>query len=378
MPYRTYSREQDWLLPPSLGELLAGDHPVRFVAEFVEMLELAQVGIVAEPAVEGAASYHPRVLLGAWLYGFMVRIRTSRKLEAACTENVAFMWLTGLQRPDHVTLWRFYKANRQAVRNLLKQTVRLASEVGLVEFALLAVDGSRVAVASRDSLKGQAAVVKLLAQVEAEITAMEQANQGEDGPDGYTPPGPHALLGKREMRARLQRALAELTRQRYSPYLAAVSRNTTRFLHMRYSFPPPYAVVKTVLALNSRRFASANGLVWDDPGPENTEAHGPWSVGSESAPDDDAVGSAASYDRRFSFLLSGRGGTRTHDLTDVNQVFDPALLRTHGQAVLADREYSNTTIRAHYRSVASPCGLAIMCRCLEISPDKPSFQGVRP
>jgi len=64
MPYRTYSREQDWLLPPSLGELLAGDHPVRFVAEFVEMLELPQVGIVAEPAVEGAASYHPRVLLG--------------------------------------------------------------------------------------------------------------------------------------------------------------------------------------------------------------------------------------------------------------------------------------------------------------------------
>ncbi len=213
MPYRTFSREQDWLLPPSLGELLAGDHPVRFVAEFVDALDLQDVGIVAEPAIEGAPSYQPQVLLGAWLYGFMMRVRASRKLEQACVENVAFMWLTGLQRPDHVTLWRFYKANRPAVRSLLKQTVRLAVEVGLVEFALQAVDGSRVAVASRDSLKGEATVAKLLAQVEAEITALEQANQGEAGPDGCSLPGPHALLGKRERCERLQRALAALTRQ---------------------------------------------------------------------------------------------------------------------------------------------------------------------
>lgn len=212
MPFRMYSREQDWLLPPSLGELLSSDHPVRFVAEFVDMLELAQLGIEAEPAIEGAPSYHPKLLLSAWLYGFMVRVRTSRKLEQACVENIAFMWLTGLQRPDHVTLWRFYKSNRKAVRSLLKQTVSLASEVGLVEFALQAVDGSRVAVTSPDSFKGQAAVEKLLAQVEAEITAMEQANYGQDGPDNCIPPRPHALLGKLEVRKRLQRALAELTR----------------------------------------------------------------------------------------------------------------------------------------------------------------------
>jgi transposase len=213
MPFRTYSREQDWLLPPSLGELLTPDHPVRFVAEFVDMLELKQVGIEAEPAVEGAPSYHPKLLLGVWLYGFMVRVRSSRKLEQACRENIAFMWLTGLQRPDHVTLWRFYKANRQAVRNLLKQTVRLASEVGLVEFALQAVDGSRVTVASRDSLKSQEAVEKLLAEVEAAIIAMEEANQGQERPEGTPSPSTHALMGKREIRQRLQRALAELTRQ---------------------------------------------------------------------------------------------------------------------------------------------------------------------
>ena len=69
-------------------------------------------------------------------------------------------------------------------------------------------------------------------------------------------------------------------------------------------------------------------------------------------------------------LFGGREGTQTHDLTDVNQVFDPPPARLHGQAVWADREYSGITIRAHYRSVASPRELTIMCRCLEINPDK--------
>lgn len=210
MPYRTYTREQDWLLPPSLGELVPADHPVRFVSEFVDLLDLSEVGIEAEAAVEGAPSYHPKALLAAWLYGFMTRVRSSRKLERACAENIPFMWLTGVQRPDHVTLWRFYKQNRKAMRQLLKRTVRLAMEVGLVDFALQAIDGSRIAVSSLDSLKGRAALEKLLAQVEAEITVMEQAHQAEAGPDGRTPPGPHALLGKREMRERLQRALTAL------------------------------------------------------------------------------------------------------------------------------------------------------------------------
>jgi transposase len=213
MPYRTFSREQDWLLPPSLGELLASDHPVRFVAEFVDLLELEQVGIVAEPAVEGAPSYHPKVLLGAWLYGFMVRVRSSRKLERACTENVAFMWLTGLQRPDHVTLWRFYRNNRKALRRLLKQTVQVATEVGLVDFVLQAFDGSRVAVASPDSLRERGALDKLLAQVEAEIAAMEHANHLEASADGGALPSRHALVGKQALRDRLQHALAVLTAQ---------------------------------------------------------------------------------------------------------------------------------------------------------------------
>jgi uncharacterized radical SAM superfamily protein len=89
------------------------------------------------------------------------------------------MWLPAMQRPDHVTLWRFSSNNRPAMRKLLKQTVRLATEVGLVDSVLQAVDGSRVDAASLDSLHERENVTSLLAQVEKEIAATERAHQGE-------------------------------------------------------------------------------------------------------------------------------------------------------------------------------------------------------
>ena len=68
----------------------------------------------------GRPAYDPRVLLSAWLYGFMIRIRSSRKLEGACRDQIHFLCLTGFQRPDHNTLWRFYQSHRSRMRVLLK------------------------------------------------------------------------------------------------------------------------------------------------------------------------------------------------------------------------------------------------------------------
>ena len=126
MPFISYSRDQDGLLPPSLGELIPADHPVRFIAEVVDQLPWDEVGISHLPKSEGKPSYPPQMLLAAWLYGFMTRTRSSRKLEQACRENLPMMWLTGLLHPDHSTLSRFYKQNRQAMRPLFKATVQLA------------------------------------------------------------------------------------------------------------------------------------------------------------------------------------------------------------------------------------------------------------
>ena len=63
----------------------------------------------------GAPAYHPRALLSVWLYGFMTGVRSCRKLEAACRDQIPYLWLTGWQHPDHNTLWRFYKGHRQAM-----------------------------------------------------------------------------------------------------------------------------------------------------------------------------------------------------------------------------------------------------------------------
>ncbi len=111
MPLRPMNRDQGWLLPPTLDELLPQDHPARFIAAFVEGLDRAswaemEIDLDGDPL--GASDYHPRLLLSVLLYGFMTGIRSCRKLEAAGRDQISFLWLTGWQRPDHNTLWRFY------------------------------------------------------------------------------------------------------------------------------------------------------------------------------------------------------------------------------------------------------------------------------
>ena len=119
MPFRPLNREQTWLLPPTLDELLPQDHPARFVAEFVDSLNRGswgdlEIGLEGDPL--GAPAYHPRLLLSVWVYGFMTGVRSSRKLEAACRDQIPYLWLTGWQHPDHNTLWRFYKGHCWAPR----------------------------------------------------------------------------------------------------------------------------------------------------------------------------------------------------------------------------------------------------------------------
>ena len=89
MPWRSFTRDQAWLLPPTLDQLLPEDHPARFVADFVDNLDRrmwSELGIDLDGEEVGAPAYHPRALLGVWLYGFMTGVRSSRKLEGACRD----------------------------------------------------------------------------------------------------------------------------------------------------------------------------------------------------------------------------------------------------------------------------------------------------
>jgi transposase len=211
MPVRPVSRDQTWLLPPTLAELVPADHPVRFVAAFVDALnraDWAELGVGLDGAAVGAPGYHPRVLLGVWLYGFMTGVRSARKLEVACTDQVPYLWLSGWQRPDHNTLWRFYAAHRQAMRRLLTRTVRTAVRAGLVELALQAVDGSKLAGnAAKARTLDAAALERLLERTAAAIAELEAQNQGGAPTPARLPP---ALQALQALQARVEQALAQV------------------------------------------------------------------------------------------------------------------------------------------------------------------------
>ena len=155
MPLRDMDREQMWLLPPTLDDLLPLDHPARFVAEFVDGLDRegwTEIGVDIDGDPLGAPAYHPRVLLCVWLYGFMTGVRSSRKLEAVCRDQIPYLWLTGWQHPDHNTLWRFYQRHRQGMRELFKRTVRTTVALELVDLAVQAVDGTNVSANDHNTL----------------------------------------------------------------------------------------------------------------------------------------------------------------------------------------------------------------------------------
>ena len=235
------NREQMWLLPPTLEELLPLDHPARFVAEFVDALDRdgwgeLDIQIDGEPL--GAPSYHPRAPLSVWLYGFMTRVRSCRNLEAACRDQIPYLWLTGWQHPDHNTLWRFYKEHRQAMRGLFKRTVLTAVTMELVDRAVQAVDGTRVAAsATRDRTYDADKLGKLLERVEKAIVDLEAQNEaGEETAAAHLP---KKLADKMVLRERVRQAMDDLRRQE-GPQRINLTDKDARMMKTRHGIVPGY------------------------------------------------------------------------------------------------------------------------------------------
>ena len=216
MPLRDMGREQMWMLPPTLDELLSLDHPARFVAEFVDAVgrdAWAELGVDIDGDVLGAPAYHPRALLGVWLYGFMTGVRSCRKLEVACRDQIPYLWLTGWQHPDHNTLWRFYKGHRQAMRKLFERTVRTAVAMELVDLAVQAVDGTKVvANASVNRSYDAEGLGGLLDRLERAIADLEAQN--EAGEDVSAVHLPEKLADKELLREQVKQAVSDVTSQK--------------------------------------------------------------------------------------------------------------------------------------------------------------------
>src|SRR4051794_27857905 len=145
-------RQQVTLLPECLDDYIGEDNPVRVVDAFVEELDLHALGFEGiEPAATGRPSYHPSVLLKLYIYGYLNRIQSSRRLEREAQRNVELMWLTGRLAPDFKTIADFRHDNGAGIRNVCRRFVGLCRDLKLFSHAIVAIDGSKFkAVNSRD------------------------------------------------------------------------------------------------------------------------------------------------------------------------------------------------------------------------------------
>jgi transposase len=164
-------RGQVTLFPDCLEDWIGEDNPVRVIDAFVEELDLADLGFGGvDPEATGRPAYHPSVLLKLYIYGYLNRVQSSRRLEREAGRNVEVMWLTGRLVPDHKTIADFRKDNGTAIRKVCAQFVALCREIGLLTQASVAIDGSKFkAVNNRDKNFTRAKMERRLAQVEESV-----------------------------------------------------------------------------------------------------------------------------------------------------------------------------------------------------------------
>jgi len=178
-------RTQVTLLPACLEDYVEAENPVRVVEVFVEGLDLGELGFVGvDPAATGRPAYHPAVLLKLYIYGYLNRIQSSRRLEREAQRNVELMWLTGRLTPDFKTIANFRKDNGRAIRKVCRQFVVLCQRLNLFSEAIVAIDGSKFkAVNNRDKNFTPAKMQRRMAQIEQSIArylaAMDTADRAE-------------------------------------------------------------------------------------------------------------------------------------------------------------------------------------------------------
>src|SRR5919204_3584145 len=181
-------RGQTTLFPECLEDWIDKDNPVRVIDAFVEKLDLSGLGFDGvAPEATGRPSYHPAVLLKFYIYGYLNRVQSSRRLEREAGRNVEAMWLTGRLTPDHKTIADFRKENGRAIRQVCARFVALCRSMGLLTEASVAIDGSKFkAVNNRDKNFTRAKMERRMAQIEESVARylhqLDSADRQEPSP----------------------------------------------------------------------------------------------------------------------------------------------------------------------------------------------------
>src|SRR5947207_16013910 len=169
--FREFDRETSFLLPPSLDEWLPERHLARFVVEVIDGLDLS--AMVKSYRGSGSASYHPALLLGLLVYGYTTGVFSSRKLERATYDSVAFRFIAANDHPDHDTIPTFRRRFVKEIEGVFVQVLALAREMGVLKMGTVALDGTKIhANASRHSAVSEEHAGKIEAQLKAEVAAL--------------------------------------------------------------------------------------------------------------------------------------------------------------------------------------------------------------
>lgn len=202
-------RRQPTLLPECLDDYVAEDNPVRVVDVFVDELDLRGLGFVGmTPATTGRPAYHPAMLLKLYVYGYLNKVQSSRRLEREAQRNVEPMWLTGRLAPDHKTIAAFRRENGPAIQAACVQFVVLCRQLGLFGAALVAIDGSKFkAVNTRDRNFTAYKLKRRIEQVAEHITGYLQDLDTADRHEGEAAEARSGRLVEKIDRLRAQMAM---------------------------------------------------------------------------------------------------------------------------------------------------------------------------
>ncbi len=174
--YKSYNQNDSLLFPVSLGELIPENHPVRTVSAIIDRLDIS--GIESTYKGGGTSSFHPRMLLKVIVYSYMCNVYSGRRMERLLHENVNYMWLSGLSRPDFRTINRFRSERLCDGRfeELFRQTVVMMNEEGLVSLKVQYIDGTKIeSVANKYTFVWKGSVEKNKARLEAKVDAVLKA-----------------------------------------------------------------------------------------------------------------------------------------------------------------------------------------------------------
>ena len=199
--FRTIDRQTSYLLPPSVDEWLPEKHLARFIVEGIDGLDLGRMSGAYRGS--GSASYHPRMLLGLLVYGYATGVFSSRKVERASYDSVAFRFIAANDHPDHDTIATFRRRFLKDIEKLFVEVLQLAREMGVLKMGTIGLDGTKIhANASRHSALSYEHAGKLQEQLKAEVAdlmAKAEAADAADVPDGMSIPDE---LARREERLR--------------------------------------------------------------------------------------------------------------------------------------------------------------------------------